>query len=429
MADVDHARRRAPCTRRPSGAAPPPRRGPGPWWARRGAAPCGSVTSALATSKSWRSARVRDPAGASGKSSRSRSNSARSRPRPLLPPPERRPLVRAAPPGRGCSSRARPGSARCPGRPWPDRSFLACAGESRRRGWPPIWTVPRSGSTNPLAIPRRVDFPEPFSPTTAWTSPARQSKLTSVSARTAPNCRDTPLSSRTRPRRPTLLRDRLLLITCANISCRTSSGTSEVPETAGATRSGSQSSAVTCRITCGTTTSAGISAPLIDIIAAVTPTRDWKLPPAEYQMLYVGSFRLRPVAEQVLLVGAQRDGEVLHRDAQVLVRLQADVHPVGVLVRPALDPRVGGQQPLVHTRDRRGVPAGVAGRAVLVGRRVDQVDPTGERPRWRTVASRGTGRCPGSRRGWRPRRSRRRRSGPRAKLLPRAQRSSPTTVR
>ena len=44
----------------------------------------------------------------------------------------------------------------------------------------------------------------------------------------------------------------------ANISCRTASGTSEVPDTAGATRSGSQSAAVTCRITCGTTTSAGI---------------------------------------------------------------------------------------------------------------------------------------------------------------------------
>src|ERR671911_1900591 len=78
-------------------------------------------------------------------------------------------------------------------------SFLASAGESRRRGWPPIRTEPRSGSTNPLAMPRRVDFPEPFSPTTAWISPARQSKLTSVSARTAPNCRETRRSSRTTP--------------------------------------------------------------------------------------------------------------------------------------------------------------------------------------------------------------------------------------
>ena len=50
----------------------------------------GSVTSALATSKSWRSANVRKPAGASGNSSRSRSNSASSFARPLLPPPERR---------------------------------------------------------------------------------------------------------------------------------------------------------------------------------------------------------------------------------------------------------------------------------------------------------------------------------------------------
>ena len=41
----------------------------------------------------------------------------------------------------------------------------------------------------------------------------------------------------------------------ANIACRTGSGTSEVPETASFTRSGSQSAGVTCRMTCGTTTS------------------------------------------------------------------------------------------------------------------------------------------------------------------------------
>src|SRR4051794_25097833 len=46
-------------------------------------------------------------------------------------------------------------------------------------------------------MPSNVDLPEPFSPTRAWTSPARQSKLTFLSARTAPNWRDTPASSRT----------------------------------------------------------------------------------------------------------------------------------------------------------------------------------------------------------------------------------------
>ena len=106
-------------------------------------------------------------------------------------------------------------------------------------------TVPESGSTNPLAIPRRVDLPEPFSPTRACTSPARQSKLTSVSARTAPNWRETPLSSRTMSGVGSLL-DRLgSTHPSGYIRASTSSGTSDVPETVGVTRSGSQSSWVT----------------------------------------------------------------------------------------------------------------------------------------------------------------------------------------
>src|SRR5439155_7187436 len=68
----------------------------------------------------------------------------------------------------------------------------ASAGEPRRRRRPPISTVPSSGAMKPLAIPSRVDFPDPFSPTSACTSPARQSTLTSRSACTAPNAFETP---------------------------------------------------------------------------------------------------------------------------------------------------------------------------------------------------------------------------------------------
>jgi hypothetical protein len=45
------------------------------------------------------------------------------------------------------------------------------------------------------------------------------------------------------------------------INARTSSGTSEVPDTVGVTRSGLQSAAVTSRITWGTMISGGITAP------------------------------------------------------------------------------------------------------------------------------------------------------------------------
>src|SRR3954462_16036404 len=73
----------------------------------------------------------------------------------------------------------------------------ASAGEPRRRLRPPISTAPASGARKPLAMPSSVDFPDPFSPTSACTSPARQSKLTSRSACTAANAFETPLSKRT----------------------------------------------------------------------------------------------------------------------------------------------------------------------------------------------------------------------------------------
>src|SRR6188508_3522951 len=71
------------------------------------------------------------------------------------------------------------------------------AGETRRRAVPPTSTLPWSGWTNPLATPSRVDFPDPFSPTSAWISPARHSTLTSSSACTAPNAFEMPRSPST----------------------------------------------------------------------------------------------------------------------------------------------------------------------------------------------------------------------------------------
>src|SRR6476646_1924505 len=79
----------------------------------------------------------------------------------------------------------------------PTPSRRAAAGVWRTRARPPISTRPSSGATEPLAIPSNVDFPDPFSPTRAWTSPARQSTLTPLSACTAPNAFDTPRTDRT----------------------------------------------------------------------------------------------------------------------------------------------------------------------------------------------------------------------------------------
>src|SRR5262249_42278881 len=45
----------------------------------------------------------------------------------------------------------------------------------------------QSGCSAPVMILIRVDLPAPFSPTSAWTSPARRSNETPLSARTAPN--------------------------------------------------------------------------------------------------------------------------------------------------------------------------------------------------------------------------------------------------
>src|SRR5215467_7675581 len=45
----------------------------------------------------------------------------------------------------------------------------------------------QSGCSAPVMILIRVDLPAPFSPTSAWTSPARKSNETPLRARTAPN--------------------------------------------------------------------------------------------------------------------------------------------------------------------------------------------------------------------------------------------------
>jgi hypothetical protein len=66
---------------------------------------------------------------------------------------------------------------------------------SKRR--PSMSISPASGARTPLAMPSSVDFPDPFSPTTAWISPLRHSMLTSSRACTAPKRLEIPFSERT----------------------------------------------------------------------------------------------------------------------------------------------------------------------------------------------------------------------------------------
>jgi hypothetical protein len=79
--------------------------------------------------------------------------------------------------------------------PSPSRSASAASAMCSRV--PPISTVPSSGARKPLAIPRSVDFPDPFSPTTACISPARHATLTSRRACTVPKRLETPWIDRT----------------------------------------------------------------------------------------------------------------------------------------------------------------------------------------------------------------------------------------
>src|SRR5579863_5627595 len=76
-------------------------------------------------------------------------------------------------------------------------SACAAEGERSRSGTPPISTVPESGTVEPAATAINVDFPAPFSPTSACTSPASTSNVTPLSATTPGNVLTTSSRRRT----------------------------------------------------------------------------------------------------------------------------------------------------------------------------------------------------------------------------------------
>src|SRR5438876_11795922 len=61
------------------------------------------------------------------------------------------------------------------------------AGSIRGTACPATISVPASGVSAPVMILISVDLPAPFSPTSAWTSPAASAKETPFSARTPAN--------------------------------------------------------------------------------------------------------------------------------------------------------------------------------------------------------------------------------------------------
>src|SRR6202034_3518106 len=82
--------------------------------------------------------------------------------------------------------------------------------------------VPASGVTAPVITLMSVDLPAPFSPITAWTSPARSSNETDLSAFTPANAFEIELASRTRSpiaaqrgHRTATVRERIDAINCA----------------------------------------------------------------------------------------------------------------------------------------------------------------------------------------------------------------------
>ena len=68
----------------------------------------------------------------------------------------------------------------------PRPSSIARFGEAVPSSSPAISTVPSSAWLVPLAMPSRVDLPEPFSPSRAWISPERNSMVMSWFAFTGP---------------------------------------------------------------------------------------------------------------------------------------------------------------------------------------------------------------------------------------------------
>src|SRR5215510_1140306 len=146
--------------------------------------------SALAMATSWRSAKPRlstrrSGSGANPMSLRARPASARRRARSTkMGTPSRRrvgqsPSARFSATDRAGTRRSSCGIITMP-------AAMASRGLARRHGIPSIATVPASGRWTPSRMRMRVDFPAPFSPTSAWISPAVTLKLTSSSAVVAP---------------------------------------------------------------------------------------------------------------------------------------------------------------------------------------------------------------------------------------------------
>jgi len=73
----------------------------------------------------------------------------------------------------------------------------ASTGPVNRTGSPAIATAPRVGARWPDKSLMRVDLPAPFSPITAWTSPALNDSETSLSTSTAPKLMVRPRASST----------------------------------------------------------------------------------------------------------------------------------------------------------------------------------------------------------------------------------------
>src|ERR1700722_7426584 len=71
-------------------------------------------------------------------------------------------------------------------------ALVASRGDAKRCGWPFTRISPSNWSINPAAIFIRVDLPAPFSPISAWISPARSSKSTFLKTGVGPKLLEIP---------------------------------------------------------------------------------------------------------------------------------------------------------------------------------------------------------------------------------------------